>query len=98
MGLRCGLIRMGRKVAVPHDPNGEWARVAEFVDGKTIGIGRGRAAQINLLDPGARDTALSDEDWRDDVLQFRRGTLKAVILQDHLRDGDERLSSGLPRL
>lgn len=77
----CGLIRMGRKVAVPHDPNGEWARVSEFVGGKTIRIGRGQAARINLLDPGARDTTLSNADWQEDVLQFRRGTLKAVILQ-----------------
>lgn len=77
----CGLIRMGRKVAVPHDPNGEWARVADFVGGKTIGIGRGRAARINLLDPGAQDSSLSIEDWREDVLQFQRGTLKAIILQ-----------------
>lgn len=75
----CGLIRMDRKVAVPHDPNGEWARVAEFVDGKTIGMGPGQ--RINLLDPGARDTTLSDQEWQESVLQFRRGTLKAIILQ-----------------
>lgn len=77
----CGLIRMGRKVAVPHDPNGEWARVAEFVGGGTVGIGRGRGTRINLLDPGARDTALTDEEWREDVLQFRRATLKTITSQ-----------------
>lgn len=76
-----GLIRMGRKVAVPHDPNGEWARVAEFVGGKVVSIGRGRGTRINLLDPGARDTTLTDEEWREDVLQFRRATLKTITSQ-----------------
>lgn len=77
----CGLIRMGRKVAVPHDPNGEWAKVAEFVDGHTVSIGRGRGNRINPLDPGARDTTMSDDDWREDVLQFRRATLKTITAQ-----------------
>lgn len=77
----CGLIRMGRKVAVPHDPNGEWARVAEFVGGSTVAIGRGRGTRINLLDPGARDIALTDDEWHEDVLQFRRATLKTITTQ-----------------
>lgn len=76
-----GLIRMGRKVAVPHDPNGEWARVAGFVGGKVVGIGRGRGTRINLLDPGLRDLSLTDQEWREDVLQFRRGTLKTIVTQ-----------------
>lgn len=29
------LIRLGRKVAVPHDPNGEWVKVAQYVGGKS---------------------------------------------------------------
>ncbi|MCY1718664.1 hypothetical protein OVA26_17140 [Microbacterium sp. SL62] len=77
----CGLMRMGRRVAVPHDPNGEWGRVAEFVDGKTVSVGRSRRTRINLLDPGERDAVLSEEDWRADVLQFRRGTMKTVMSQ-----------------
>ena len=77
----CGLIRMGRKVAVPHDPNGEWARVAQFVDGKTVSIGRGRGTRINPLDPGTRDRSLTDAEWAEDVLQFRRATLKTIVTQ-----------------
>jgi len=77
----CGLMRMGRKVAVPHDPNGEWGRVSTFAGGKTVGVGGGRHTRINLLDPGERDAAMSDEDWQADVLQFRRSTMKTVMSQ-----------------
>lgn len=76
-----GLMRMGRKVAVPHDPNGEWGRASDFVGGCTVAIGRGRDTRLNLLDPGERDTTLSDDGWRDDVLQFRRSTLKTIVSQ-----------------
>lgn len=76
-----GLIVMGRKVAVPHDPNGEWAKIAPYVGGKSITIGRGSGARINLLDPGVRDANLNDAEWAEDVLSFRRGVLKATITQ-----------------
>lgn len=77
----CGLIVFGRKIAVPHDPNGEWAKVAEFVGGKVVSVGRGKGNRINPLDPGARDTTMTDSEWREDVLQFRRSTLKTIVAQ-----------------
>ncbi|MFP3380820.1 hypothetical protein SB767_31340, partial [Bacillus sp. SIMBA_069] len=63
------LARLGRKIAVPHDPNGEWVRVAAYVGGTSISVGPGKAARINLLDEGPRDVAFSDEDWNQNVLQ-----------------------------
>jgi hypothetical protein len=79
------LARLGRKVAVPHDPNGEWVRVAEYVGGKSISVGPGRTSRINLLDEGPRDTSLTGEDWQQSVLQHRRMTIKTVIRR--LREG-----------
>lgn len=73
------LIRVGRQVAVPHDPNGEWVKVARFVGGKSISIGPGKAARINLLDEGQKDPDMSDESWRHALLQDRRATIKTVI-------------------
>jgi hypothetical protein len=72
-------IRLGRKVAVPHDPNGEWGRVADYVGGVTLRLGPGHSARINLLDPGLRPNGMSDEDWNFDVLQYRRRVLRAAI-------------------
>jgi hypothetical protein len=79
------LVRLGRKVAVPHDPNGEWVKVAAYVGGKSISVGPGKSARINLLDPGARDPGFSVEAWRHDVLQYRRATIKTIIRR--LREG-----------
>lgn len=79
------LARLGRLVAVPHDPNGEWVGVAEWVGGKWISVGPGKSARINLLDPGTRDPQFSNEEWRMDVLQYRRATIRAIVRQ--LRDG-----------
>lgn len=73
------LIRVGRKVAVPHDPNGEWVRVAEYVGGHSIEVGPGLRAKLNPLDPGPRDKALTDEQWRYLVLQDQRATLRGII-------------------
>ena len=73
------LVRCGRNVIVPHDPNGEWVRVAEYVGGKSIAIGPGLQARINLLDVGPRIQSLSLEDWRQYTLQTRRSTLRAVL-------------------
>jgi hypothetical protein len=78
------MARLGRKIAVPHDPNGEWVPVAEYVGGKSISIGPGRPARLNLLDAGPRDPDLSDEEWRMDLLQYRRSTIRAIVRQ--LRD------------
>ncbi|MGN6128356.1 MAG: ATP-binding protein, partial [Humibacter sp.] len=79
------LARLGRKIAVPHDPNGEWVRVAEYVGGKSISVGPGRSARINLLDEGPRDHGFSDEQWNQNVLQYRRATIKTIVRR--LRDG-----------
>lgn len=85
------LIRLGRKVAVPHDPNGEWVKVAAYVGGKTISVGPGRPDRINLLDAGPRDPQFSDEMWRANILQYRRATIKTVVtrLRGDGRIGDE---------
>lgn len=79
------LARLGRKIAVPHDPNGEWVRVADYVGGTSISVGPGKAARINLLDEGPRDPGFSDEDWNQNVLQYRRATVKTIIRR--LREG-----------
>lgn len=79
------LIRLGRKVAVPHDPNGEWVKVAAYVGGKSISVGPGKSARINLLDPGPRDPAYDDETWRMNVLQYRRATIRTIVRR--LREG-----------
>jgi Predicted ATPase len=79
------LARLGRKIAVPHDPNGEWVRVATYVGGTSISVGPGKAARINLLDEGPRDPFFSDEDWNQNVLQYRRATVKTIIRR--LREG-----------
>lgn len=71
--------RLGRKVAVPHDPNGEWGRVADYVGGVTLRIGPGHSARINLLDAGLRPNGVSDTEWNFDVLQYRRRVLRAAI-------------------
>lgn len=79
------LARLGRKIAVPHDPNGEWGSVAAYVGGKSISVGPGKPARINLLDEGPRDRAFSDEDWNQNVLQYRRATIKTIVRR--LREG-----------
>ncbi|NNC12840.1 ATP-binding protein [Planctomonas sp. JC2975] len=79
------LARLGRKIAVPHDPNGEWVPVAEYVGGKSISVGPGRPTRINLLDEGPRDPAFTDEQWNQNVLQYRRSTIKTIVRR--LRDG-----------
>ncbi|AYG03877.1 ATP-binding protein [Gryllotalpicola protaetiae] len=79
------LARLGRKIAVPHDPNGEWVKVAEYVGGTSISVGPGKAARINLLDEGPRDPSFSNEDWNQNVLQYRRATVKTIIRR--LREG-----------
>jgi len=73
------LIRCGRRVAVPHDPNGEWVKVAEYVGGKSVRIGPGMNAKLNLLDVGPAITGWSTQDWRHHLLQIRRATMRTVI-------------------
>ena len=75
------LARLGRHIAIPHDPNGEWVRVAEYVGGTAIKLGLGMGTKINLLDAGTRDPALSRQAWREQVIQDRRATVKAIVKQ-----------------
>jgi hypothetical protein len=77
--LATRLARMGRKVAVPHDPNGEWVRVAKFVGGRSIQVGPGTQSRINLLDAGRRPTNIPETVWVDLVSQSRRANIKAVV-------------------
>jgi hypothetical protein len=79
------LIRLGRRVAVPHDPNGEWVKVAEYVGGKSISVGPGKRERINLLDPGPRDPSFDNDTWRMNILQYRRATIRAIVRR--LREG-----------
>lgn len=82
------LARLGRSIAVPHDPNGEWVRVSEYVNGPGRGVvkaGLGTGMKINLLDTGEPDTTFTRDDWRAFVLQERRATVKAIVSQ--LRGG-----------
>ncbi|MGF3057335.1 hypothetical protein [Microbacterium sp. YY-01] len=75
------LCRMGRNVAVPHDPNGEWERVSEYVGGKTISIDLSGSFKINLLEAGERDTTMSGEAWRNHITQDRRGVISQIVQQ-----------------
>jgi hypothetical protein len=77
--LSTRLCRLGRKVAVPHDPNGEWTRVAAYVGGATMRLGPGQTARINPLDPGPRRTDVSNTDWAQEVLQFQRAKVRAMV-------------------
>lgn len=79
------LTRLGRCVAVPHDPNGEWVEVANYVGGKVIKVGLGLGVRINLLDSGARNMSMSRQAWREHVMQDRRAVVKGVVMQ--LRSG-----------
>ncbi|WP_141843540.1 ATP-binding protein [Humibacillus xanthopallidus] len=67
-------IAFGRRVYVPGDPKGEWTVVAEAVGGTAIRLGGGSDNRLNPLDPGPRDSTLTDEQWRA-VLSTRRRVL-----------------------
>ena len=67
-------IAFGRRVYVPGDPKGEWTVVAEAVGGAAIRLGGGSDNRLNPLDPGPRDSTLTDEQWRA-VLGTRRRVL-----------------------
>jgi len=77
--LSCRLARLGRKIAVPHDPNQEWSRVSDWVGGKTVAIGPGTRARINLLDPGRKPTNIDETTWVAMVLQNRRAMVKGIV-------------------
>lgn len=73
------LIRFGRKVAVPFDPNGEWTPVAEYVGGDTVAIGPGSGNRVNPYHPGKQPTDLSRDDWIHLTLQNRRAMTKTMM-------------------
>ena len=76
-------IAFGRRVYVPGDPKGEWTVVAEAVGGAAIRLGPGSDNRLNPLDPGPRDTALSDEQWRS-ALKLRRRVLLGSLAESAL--------------
>lgn len=73
------LTRHHRKIAVPHDPNGEWTAVADWVGGKSIKIGPGSQHRINFLDPGPQPAGLDDTAWAYEVHQFQSQRLQAAV-------------------
>lgn len=73
------LIRFGAKIAVPHDPNGEWAKVAEAVDGKVIQLGLGAEERLNPFDIGRGPAGVNLWQWEKQKLQQQRATLRAMI-------------------
>ncbi|MFJ8896773.1 hypothetical protein ACIRCZ_19480 [Leifsonia sp. NPDC102414] len=77
--LAARLCRLRRRVAVPHDPNGEWARVAEYVGGVTVQIGPGAADRINPLDAGTRPAHFTDENWAYEQQQYQSHKLQAIV-------------------
>ena len=76
-------IAFGRRVYVPGDPKGEWTVVAEAVGGAAIRLGGGSANRLNPLDPGPRDSTLTDEQWRA-VLGTRRRVLVGSLAESAL--------------
>ena len=76
-------IAFGRRVYVPGDPKGEWTVVAEAVGGAAIRLGPGSDNRLNPLDPGPRDPALTDEQWRS-ALRLRRRVLLGSLAESAL--------------
>lgn len=74
------ICRMGRKVAVLHDPNAEWTAVAEYVGGVTIAVGPGRPSRINPLDPGQRPADVDEASWNLMVRHRRSATVRAIVM------------------
>jgi hypothetical protein len=76
-------IAFGRRVYVPGDPKGEWTPVANAVGGAAIQLGGGSKNRLNPLDPGPRDSGVSDTQWTRQVATRRRvllGSLAASAL------------------
>lgn len=71
-------IAFGRRVYVPGDPKGEWARVARAVGGAAITLGGISRTRLNPLDPGPRDLALTHDQWRHVVATRRRVLLGSL--------------------
>ncbi|MEO6512271.1 MAG: ATP-binding protein [Nocardioides sp.] len=76
-------IAFGRRVYVPGDPKGEWTVVAEAVGGTAIRLGGGSTNRLNPLDPGPRDTTLTDDQWAA-VLRIRRRVLVGSLAESAL--------------
>ncbi|WP_344257315.1 ATP-binding protein [Terrabacter carboxydivorans] len=71
-------IAFGRRVYVPGDPKGEWSVVARAVGGAAIQLGGGSSNRLNPLDPGPRDSALSDAQWSALVTNRRRALVGSL--------------------
>lgn len=73
------LIAQGRKVAVPSDPKGEWARVAETVPRhQVLELGQ-HGNRINPLEEGVKPISMSAEEWASEVHSRRQQLLIAII-------------------
>jgi len=77
--LASRLMALGRHVAVPNDPNGEWARVASWCGGKTVAIGPGRNARLNLLEVAAREPGETVDAYIFRARQQQAATVRTVI-------------------
>ncbi|SNS53951.1 hypothetical protein SAMN06309944_0707 [Micrococcales bacterium KH10] len=77
--LACGLVALGRKIAVASDPKAEWVRIADVLGGDSIRIGPGRTERINPLDSGPRPPGLSDQEWHNRAMATRRSLLISIV-------------------
>lgn len=75
------LIRFGVKIAVPHDPNGEWSRIAEVVGGRVVEVG-GSAThfRLNPFSDPTRLPGLTEMEWQQYQWRHYSSILKSIIL------------------
>jgi len=80
------LLSMGRKIAVPNDPKGEWTWLCQRVSGSTIAVGPGTGTVINPLDAGPARPDLDSASHEALILQQRRAVLLGIlsILRGHV--------------
>lgn len=81
-------MAFGRRVYVPGDPKGEWARVTRHVGGSVIELGPGTAARVNPLEEGLRPrfapspdgqrVPMTDGLWAETVTARRNDLLTAI--------------------
>ncbi|KDS93575.1 hypothetical protein DHOM_05000 [Dermabacter hominis 1368] len=73
------LIAQGRKIAVPSDPKGEWARVAETVPRhQVLELGL-EGNRINPLEEGVKPASMDAREWASEVHSRRQQLLIAII-------------------
>jgi hypothetical protein len=76
--LALRMTAFGVRVYVPGDPKGEWGEVARALGSEPIVLGRGLAARVNPLDPGARPKRMPADEWQREVLARRNGLLASL--------------------